>query len=70
MLRKKEWEEIKLTFIYLLSLFIPTLIIEVTVLAILGSTFEASTIQLGSMIIIIEASFFTFEIVSYIKQKS
>ena len=70
MLRKKEWEEIKLTFTYLLGLFIPTLIIEVAILAILGSTFEASAIQLGSMTIIIESSLFTFGIVSYIKQRS
>ncbi|MFW9820178.1 MAG: hypothetical protein ACFFE5_11265, partial [Candidatus Thorarchaeota archaeon] len=33
MLRKKEWEEIKLTFLYLFGLFLPTLIIEIVVLA-------------------------------------
>ena len=70
MLRKKEWEEIKLTFEYLLGLFIPTLIIEVAVLATLGSTFGASTIQLGSTTIIVEASLLTLGIVSYIKQRS
>jgi len=70
MLRKKEWEEIKLTFVYFLGLFIPVLITEVAVLAILGSTFGASTIQNGTMTIIIESSLFVLGIVSYIKQGS
>ncbi len=70
MLRKEEWEEIKLTFTYLLGLFIPTLIIEVAVLAVLGSTFGASAIQLGSSTIILESVLLTIGIVSYIKQRS
>ena len=69
MLRKKEWEEIKLTFEYLLGLFIPTLIIEIAVLAILGPTFGASAIQLGSSTIILESVLLTLGIVSYIKQR-
>ncbi len=70
MLRKKEWEEIKLTFAYLLGLFIPTIIIEVAVLAVLGSTFGASTILLGSSTITIESVLFLLGIVYYIKQRS
>ena len=70
MLRKKEWEEIKLTFAFLLGEFIPTLIIEIAVLAILGPTFGASTILLGSGTITIESVLFTIGIVSYIKQRS
>lgn len=70
MFRKKEWEEIKMGFVYLLGVFIPVLVTEVAVLAILGSTLGALTIQQGIMNIIIEASLFTLGIVSYIKQRS
>jgi len=70
MLRKKEWEEIKLTFAYLLGILISTLIIEVAVLAVLGSTFGASQIQLGSSTIILESVLLTLGIVTYIKQRS
>jgi hypothetical protein len=69
-LRKKEWEEIELTFVFFLGLFIPVLITEVGVLAILGSTFGALAIQSGIMTIVIESSLFTLGIVSYIKQRS
>ena len=70
MLRKKEWEEIKLTFAYLLGTIIPTLIIEVVVLAVLGSTFGSQTILLGSSTITIESVLLLLGIVSYIKQRS
>ncbi len=69
-LRKKEWEEIKLTFVFFLGLFIPVLITEVGVLAVLGSTFGPMSIQSGIMTIVIESSLFTLGIVSYIKQRS
>ncbi len=70
LLRKKEWEEIKLTFTYLLGLLTSTLIIEIAVLAIFGSTFGASIIQTGAGTIILEAVLLTLGIVSYIKQRS
>ena len=70
LLHKKEWEEIKLTFTYLLGLFIPTLIIEVAVLAVLGSTFGSQAILLGSGTITIESVLLLLGIVSYIKQRS
>jgi len=70
MLRKKEWEEIKLTFAYFIGILISTLLIEISVLSILGSTFGASTIQLGMSTIILEAVLLTLGIVSYIKQRS
>ena len=70
MLRKKEWEEIKLTFVYLLGIFISTLIIEVAVLSTLGSTFGASQIQLGTSTIILESVLLTLGIVVYVKQRS
>ncbi|MFX0020739.1 MAG: hypothetical protein ACFE9S_00315 [Candidatus Hermodarchaeota archaeon] len=68
MLRKKEWEEIKMTFMYSFGLFLPTLIIEIAVLAALGSTFGAATIQLGASTIPLEAGMLTLGIVTYIKQ--
>ena len=70
MFRKKEWEEIKLTFAYFIGILTSTLIIEISVLSILGSTFGASTIQLGSSTIILEAVLLTIGIVVYIKQRS
>ena len=70
MLRKKEWEEIKLTFEYLIGLIIFTVIIEIAVLATFGSTFGAATILQGSGTITLEAVLLTLAIVSYIKQRS
>jgi len=69
MLRRKEWEEIKLTFEYFIGWLIFTLIIEIAVLATFGSTFGASTILQGSGTITIEAVLLTLGIVSYIKQR-
>ncbi|MFW9999072.1 MAG: hypothetical protein ACFE9Q_10560 [Candidatus Hodarchaeota archaeon] len=45
MLRKKEWEEIKLAYLFLFSLCIPVIIIEATVLGVLGSTFKVVTVS-------------------------
>jgi len=69
MLRKKEWEEIKLTFEYFIGLLLFTLTIEIAVLATFGSTFGASIILQGSSTIILEAVLLTLGIVSYIKQR-
>ena len=49
-------------------MLIPTIIIEVTVLAVLGSSFGAQAIILGSGTIIIEFILFLLGILSYIKQ--
>ena len=69
MLRKKEWEEIKLTFEYFIALLISTLILEATVFAILSPTSQAVMIS-HSFNITIEAVLLTLGIVSYIKQRS
>ncbi|MFW9823739.1 MAG: hypothetical protein ACFFE4_12420 [Candidatus Thorarchaeota archaeon] len=68
MLRKKEWEEIKLTFVYSFGLFLPTFIIEIAVLAALGSTFGAATVQLGVSTMPLEGGMLALGIVTYIKQ--
>ena len=70
MLRKKEWEEIKLTFEYLIGLILLTLIIEVAVFATLYSTFGASWRSQGLFPITVETVLLILGIVSYIKQRS
>ncbi|GAI68325.1 unnamed protein product [marine sediment metagenome] len=70
LLRKKEWEEIKLTFAIFIGILTSTLIIEVAVLATFGSTFGALIFQQGLSTIILEAVLLTLGIVSYIKQRS
>ncbi|MHA1460698.1 MAG: hypothetical protein ACTSO8_04375 [Promethearchaeota archaeon] len=70
MLRKKEWEEIKLTFEYFIGLLLFTLIIEVTVFATLYSTFGALFQAMGLFPITVEVVLLLLGIVSYIKQRS
>ena len=70
LLRKKEWEEIKLTFAIFIGILTSTLIIEVAVLATFGSTFGALIFQQGLSTIILESVLLTLGIVSYIKQKN
>jgi len=59
-----------LTYTFLYVIFIPTIIIEVAVLAVLGSTFGSSAILLGSSTITIESLLLLLGLVSYIKQRS
>ena len=70
MLRKKEWEEIKLTFEYLIGLILLTLIIEVAVFATFYSTFGALWRSQGLFPITVETVLLILGIVSYIKQRS
>ncbi|MFW9971010.1 MAG: hypothetical protein ACFFDF_12520 [Candidatus Odinarchaeota archaeon] len=69
-LRKKEWEEIKLTFVYFILLLLSTLIIEISVISTFGSTFGATTIMMGSFTITVEAVLLALAIVTYIKQRT
>ena len=70
MLRKKEWEEIRLTFGYFIGILLSTLIIEVAVYITLYSTFDPSWRLQGLFTIIIEAVLLVLGIVTYIKQRS
>ncbi len=70
MLRKKEWEEIKLTFEYFIGLIIISLIIEVSVYATLYSTFGDLWKLNGLFTITVEAVLLALGIVTYIKQRS
>jgi hypothetical protein len=69
MLRKKEWEEIKFLFEYMLALIISSLILEVTVFAILSPTSQAVT-MVHLFNITVEALLSALGIISYIKQRS
>ncbi len=70
MLRKNEWEEIKLTFEYFIGILISTVIIEVAVYATLYSTFGASWRLQGLFSITVEAVLLLLGIICYIKQRS
>ncbi len=70
MLRKKEWEEIRLTFAYFLGILLSTLIIEIAVYTTLYSTFEASWRAQGLFTITVEAVLLMLGIITYIKQRS
>ncbi|NHJ19701.1 MAG: hypothetical protein EAX91_02070 [Candidatus Lokiarchaeota archaeon] len=69
MLRKKEWEEIKLLFAYFIGLLISTLFFEATVFAIVGFAFGTLTIMVHSFNITVEAVLLALAIISWIKQR-
>ena len=69
MLRKKEWEEIKMTFEYFICLILSTIIIELAVVVILGSTLNASTISQMILDQIIMFSLFALGVISFYKQE-
>ena len=69
MLRKKEWEEIKLAYIFLFSLCVAVIIIYAAVLAVFGSTFMAVTISQGIFDLIVVSAKVALGIVAYVKQR-
>ena len=69
MLRSKEWEEIRLTFLYFIGILLSTVLIEIAVYSTLYSTFAESWRLQGLFTIILEAVLLTLGIVTYIKQK-
>jgi hypothetical protein len=68
MLRKKEWEEIKLLYIFLLSMCISVMIVEVAVLATFASTFMAATISQMILDLVILSGKVALGLVAYFKQ--
>ncbi|MFX1589692.1 MAG: hypothetical protein ACFFC1_16200, partial [Promethearchaeota archaeon] len=68
-LRKKEWDKIKLMYSYLFGLFIPTIIINITIFAIYAPTLNIGTILLFIMGLILMCILFALGIYSYIKQR-
>ncbi len=69
LLRKKEWEEIKLTYTFLFSFFIATIPIELIVTIVYSSTLSAAAIGQTILNEIIMCSLFALGVYSYIKQK-
>ncbi|MHA1930558.1 MAG: hypothetical protein ACTSV2_18445 [Candidatus Thorarchaeota archaeon] len=69
MLRKMEWEEIKLPYTFLFSLCVPVIIVEAAILAMLGSTFVAATVSQMIFDLIIISGKLALGIVAYMKQK-
>ncbi|MFX1235278.1 MAG: hypothetical protein ACFFBY_12085 [Promethearchaeota archaeon] len=70
MLRKKEWEQISLTFMFFIAMFLATLIIEATIIGLYISTFNARTIFQSILDLILLSIMVAFFIISYIKQRS
>jgi hypothetical protein len=70
LLRKKEWEEIKIPFAFLFSFFIATIPIELIVIIVYSSTLSAAAIGQSILNEVIMCSLFTLGIVSYVKQRS
>ena len=68
MLRKKEWEEIKLAYIFLFSLCFPVIIIEAALLVALGSTFSAAMVSQMIFDLIIICAKVALGIVAYMRQ--
>jgi hypothetical protein len=68
MLRKTEWEEIKLAYIFLFSLCFPVIIIEAALLIALGSTFSAAMVSQMIFDLIIISAKVALGIVAYLRQ--
>jgi hypothetical protein len=68
MLRKMEWEEIKLAYTFLFALCVPVIIIEAAILAMLGSTFGAAMVSQMIFDLIIISGKLALGIVAYMKQ--
>ena len=68
MLRKKEWEEIKMTFMYFNCLILSTVILEPIIIVIYASTLSAAVISQVLLDIVIMGTLFTLGIISYYKQ--
>jgi hypothetical protein len=69
MLRKKEWQEIKLTYMFLFSWFIPVILVELVLAVILGPTLLPQTISQMILDQILMWTMLLLGIVSYIKQR-
>jgi cytochrome bd-type quinol oxidase subunit 2 len=70
MYRKKEWEEIKFTFEFLLGIFISTITIQIAIWPIFAPTFGASITLLATSTTILMSIILLLAIICYIKQRS
>ena len=69
LLRKKEWEEIKLLYAFIVSMFIPSITIELYVLVVYGSTFSAAAISQVFLDQILMFVMLALGVISYYKQE-
>ncbi len=69
LLRKKEWEDIKLTFALIFSFFIMTIPIELIVMIAISSTLTAAAIFQSILNQILMISLLVLGVYSYIKQE-
>lgn len=67
-LRRKEWEGIKLMYSYLFVIFIPTIIINLSLLIVLFPTLPLAGISQFFMGLVSMSLLFLIGLVSYIKQ--
>ncbi|MFX0000898.1 MAG: hypothetical protein ACFE9Q_17540 [Candidatus Hodarchaeota archaeon] len=68
-LRRKEWESVKLIYSYLFVIFIPTIIINISLLILLFPTLSAFALSQFFMGLIFMSILFVLGVSSYIKQK-
>ena len=69
LLRKKEWEEIKLTFAFIFSFFLLTIPIELVVTSVYASTYSAAGISQSIMNEVLMCSLLVLGVFSYYKQE-
>ncbi|MFX1489940.1 MAG: hypothetical protein ACFFBI_12370 [Promethearchaeota archaeon] len=69
LIRKKEWEEIKLTYTLIYSLLLPTILVELVIMATMGSTFSAALLSQMFLDQILMWIMFVLGIFSYYKQR-
>ena len=69
LLRKKEWEEIKLTYAFMYSFFIMTIPIELIVAVVYAPTLSTLAISQHVMDLILMSVLFILGVYSYIKQR-
>ena len=69
LLRKKEWEEIKLTYAFIFSFFTMTIPIELIVMGVLWSTLSVAAISQTILNQILMISIFSLGVLSYYKQQ-
>jgi hypothetical protein len=68
MLRKEEWEEIKLLYMFMFCMCISVIIVEAVVLAVFSSTFLVITVSQMIMELIINGAKTSLSIIAFLKQ--
>ena len=69
MIRKKEWEEVKMTLVYFICMILSTIIIEIAVTIALSSTLPAASISQVVFEAILMGSLIALGVYSYITQE-